>query len=64
MKNIEVYNGLEVPYEFLPNFTPTPNVDKSNLITLDDLKNAKLVEVEHLKDKEEWPSIFKDKEID
>lgn len=63
MKNLEVYKGLSVPYDFLPNFTPTPNADKSQLLTLDTLKNSKFLGTENLS-KEEIPEEFKGMEVD
>lgn len=44
MKNLEVYKGLEVPYDFLPNFTPTPDIDKSKLFNENTIKEATLLD--------------------
>lgn len=63
MKNLEVYKGMEVPYDFLPNFTPTPNIDKSDFFNLEVLKNSKLIGMENMS-KEDLPDQFKDMEVD
>ncbi len=35
MDNVNIVCGRHTPFEFLPNFTPTPEVDLSKLVNMD-----------------------------
>lgn len=44
MKNLEVYKGLQVPYDFLPSFTPTLKGEQYKNINEELLKNSVLID--------------------
>lgn len=63
MKNLHVFKGLEVPYDFLPNFTPTEDVDKEKLFNKDLLKDSTILSHQFMED-EKLPDFFKDMKYD
>jgi len=70
MENVRVLCGRQTPFAFLPNFTPTPDVDLKSLVDLD-LKTGMITnvpkefdgkipkEIEHLKI--DWEKVEENK---